>query len=433
MEKLIDAMVQRLGQELKGLLSRIESGTLPGVAIETLLRERLWHVGAQAMGVMLAALDARLSAGRAVQDRRERTVVSLFGPVRITRRRCREGGGWRYPLDDALKLMGHRGWSVGVQEAVSLLSCDCSFQTTRDLLGRLLGLTVGVASVQRVAEGSGRRAEGLLAADRAASAQGEPSVLPPACRASARTLVVAIDGCLAPQRDGWHEVKVGTLYANAWRRRGRGRRALLAKGYYASLAHADGFGEGLWSRAYAWGVLSAKRVGVMGDGAAWIWNLSALHFPGATEIVDFYHAVEHLWTVGEALWGDRTTSATTRGWVRHWRERLKRGDVDALIATVTAARKREAKALSSERRKTVDLNVDYFTRNRDRMAYAAFRRQHLAIGSGAVEGACKFVVQSRFKRPGSRWSARGLHRLLALRLLRLNDHWDLLWPHLKAA
>lgn len=83
--------------------------------------------------------------------------------------------------------------------------------------------------------------------------------------------------------------------------------------------------------------------------------------------------------------------------------------------------------------KTVRLNLAYFQRNRQRMAYGRFRQMKLPISTGAVEGSCKFVVQARFKRPGSRWSELGSSRRLGLKLLRLNQHWDLLWPRTRCA
>ena len=144
----------------------------------------------------------------------------------------------------------------------------------------------------------------------------------------------------------------------------------------------------------------AASVVCMGDGAPWIWNLVEMHFPSAVEIVDFYHAVEHLWAVGEALWGNRDTCVATRSWVRRYRKRLKQGRVDLVIGAIERGQRFRQKSLSSESAKTVRLNLKYFRTNRGRMQYGRYRKFGLPIGTGAVEGSCKFVVQSRFKRPG---------------------------------
>lgn len=431
--ELIDEMVQRLGRELKRLLGQVQEGQVRAAAVEGVLRQHLWHVGSQAMGVILEALDRRLASARPVNDYRTRTVVSLFGPLDITRARCRTDDGWSCPLDKAIGLVGQRGWTVGVQEAVSLLSCDNGFETVSDQMARLLGVSISAPSVQQLAELAGQKAQGMLDAEQEAAGEGE-ALASSACGRPPDTLIIGTDGCKAPQRDGWHEVKVATLYPKASRCEGSsGRGKLLGKEYFATLEKAEAFGWSLRGRARRWGGSSIHRIVFMGDGAPWIWNLSDLHFPGAIEIVDFYHAVEHLWAVGEALWGDRHTSVGTRGWVRHYRRYLKQGRVDLVIRAIERGVLQREGLLSGKQAEAVRLNLAYFRENRSRMSYGRFRQMKLPIGTGAVEGSCKFVVQSRFKRPGSRWSRQGLKQMLALKLMRVNGRWEELWPHLNAA
>jgi len=433
-EELIDEMVRRLGTELKGLLLQVRASQVPAATLELAMRERLWHVGVQAMGVILEALDKQLASNRPVYDHRTRTVVSLFGPLDVTRSRCRGKDGWSYPLDEAMGLMGHRSWSVGVQEAVSLLSCESGFGTTSDLMSRLLGVSISSPIVQQVAESVGNRAEEMLDSQVQGSGDGEVSALGPRRDGVSDTLIIATDGCQAPQRDGWHEVKLATLYPKASRcRSSSGRGRLLDKGYFATLENAEQFGWALRAVGKAWGTGQVRRVVCMGDGAPWIWNLTDFHFPGATEIVDFYHAAEHLWEVGEALWGDRHTSVATRAWIRRYRKYLKQGRTDLVIGAIERGWLQRRGRLSAKQGKVVRLNLAYFQRNQFRMRYGRFRQMKLPISTGAVEGACKFVVQSRFKRPGTRWSREGLSSMLALKLMRLNNRWELLWPHLDAA
>jgi hypothetical protein len=419
-DALFDQMVQRLGAELKALQASVEQGQVSAGAIEGLIQKRLWQYGAQAAGVLLEAADEAVVGEKPVQDRRTRTIVTLFGPVDITRSRCQDGS---YPLDQAVGLEGQHGWTAAVQEAVSWVSCECPFESVGEVLERLLGLDISSPSVQEVSERAGQRAQDLLAQN------------PPAPQtAEGKTLILQTDGCQAPQRDGWHEVKIGTMQMNESRcRTAGGRRKVLEKEYLATLEGAEEFGRQLWNRASRWGAQKAKRVVVMGDGAPWIWNLADEHFPGAVEIVDFFHAVEHLWAVGEALWGDRERSAATKGWVRHQRRHLRRGRVDLVLAAMERAPARAGPGLSQERATVVRRNREYFRTNQHRMRYDQFRRWRLPIGTGAVEGSCKFLVQSRFKRPGSRWSREGLAQMLALKLLRVNQRWDSLWPNLKAA
>jgi hypothetical protein len=418
-DELVDEMVRRLGAEIKNLLLESQAGRVAVGSLELLVRQKMWHFGAQAMGVLLEARDAVLVAGRSVHDRPTRTVVTLFGAVDVTRSRCADGS---YPLDEALGLQGQQGWSVAVQEAVSLLGCESGFQTVSDLMQRLLGLRISRTRVEKVAEQAGRRAAEML----------ESAPTPQEHDASGKALVVTTDGCQAPERDGWHEVKVATVYTSESRAKTAGGRGkLLVKEYLASLDSAPAWGQELRRAAQAWHVEKAKRVAVMGDGAPWIWNLADEHFPGAVEIVDFYHAVEHLWAVGDALWGDREHSAATRGWVRHNRRQLRRGRADLVIAAIERGQARASPGLSGERATIIRRNLDYFRTNQHRMRYDQYRRWKLPIGTGAVEGSCKFVVQSRFKKPGARWSDLGLRQMLALKLARLNGQWETLWPHLR--
>jgi hypothetical protein len=419
-DEIIDQMVLRLGRELKGVLSEVRQGRIPGAAIEQVIRDELWHVGAQALGVLYEALDKQLSARESVYDHRTRTMVSLFGPMDVSRARCSQGDGWRYPLDEALGLQGNRGWTLGVQEAVSLLSCETPFETVVDLMDRFFGLSLTAPTAEDLAELAGQRAADL------------PPLAP--VDSVPDTLILATDGCQAPQRDGWHEVKMATMYTKESRRRSAGNRGSLGqKQYVASLEDCEGFGAILEMQAQAWQVQKVRRVVLMGDGAAWIWNLSEMHFPQAVEIVDFYHAVEHLWQAAEALWGNRDTSSATQSWVRRYRRKLKDGHVDLVIAGMERGHAQRAARLSIEAAKTVRLNLEYFRRNALRMRYGRFRQMNLPIGTGAVEGACKHVVQSRFKRPGTRWSSEGLRRMLALKVLRLNQQWERLWPQMKIA
>ena len=250
----------------------------------------------------------------------------------------------------------------------------------------------------------------------------------------AKTIVIAIDGCHAPERDGWHEVKVATIYPNEARcRSSGGRRILTRKGYVAVPGRTDEAGNAIWAEAVRWGALEATRCVVMGDGAPWIWNLSGEHFPGAIEIVDFYHAAEHVWDVSEALWGDRERSPRTKAWAKRYARLLRQGRVDLVLDAIRRADKAGSRTGTGDTGDVVRRNLKYFGDNRARMDYARFRRRGLPIGTGAVEGACKFVVQSRFKKPGARWSHEGLSNMLALKIMKLNNRWTELWPHLKAA
>jgi hypothetical protein len=417
---LLEQIVTRGGSELKALLEQAGAGRVRAGELEHRVQRIVREIGREATGVLLEAADRQLCANKPLHDRRTRSFVTLFGRTDVTRGRLETGS---YPLDEALGLEGRHGWTRAVQEAVSLLACEKAFDTASDLLDRLLGLTISAPAVQKVAESAGKRAQELAS-----------SSIPPPVNADNKTLVIAVDGCHAPERDGWHEVKVGDLYANEHRvKTASGRGKLVYKEYLATLEDAAGFGKQLWQAAARWQVDQARRVVIMGDGAPWIWNLAAEHFPGALEIVDFYHAAEHLWATGEALFGERSRSAATTSWVRRYLHQLRHGGIDQVIAAIGRGQNAQETHISAAAKTVVRRNLDYFRTNRDRMHYDRYKRMHLPIGTGAVEGSCKFLVQQRFKLPGCRWSDLGLRQLLALKQLRLNGHWNQLWNPARAA
>jgi len=167
-----------------------------------------------------------------------------------------------------------------------------------------------------------------------------------------------------------------------------------------------------WSRA-------RKKV-VLGDGASWIWNLSHEYFPGAIEIVDLYHAREHLWDLAAKLFPQ--DEKRRRGWVRRLKKKLDAGRIEALVAALRAIETDD-----SEQAHRLALEADYFERNADRMRYREFRRQGLFVGSGVIEAGCRTVIASRLKRSGMFWSVRGANAIAALRCSRLSNRFDDYW------
>lgn len=141
------------------------------------------------------------------------------------------------------------------------------------------------------------------------------------------------------------------------------------------------------------GLAVLREVEVLGDGAVWIWVVAADHFGERSEVVDFYHAGEHVWTVARALYGAGTAAATA--WAEARRHELYEqgaAPVRGALAAARAATPAAAEVLRVER--------GYFATNAARMDYPAIRARGLPIGSGAVESSGKYVVQHRMKRPG---------------------------------
>jgi hypothetical protein len=169
-----------------------------------------------------------------------------------------------------------------------------------------------------------------------------------------------------------------------------------------------------------------NRVVVLGDGALWIWKLVAEHFPDAVQIVDLYHAKEHVWEVAHAVFGQATEAASL--WAKQACEVLVHGRIEDLVDSIAAL---PAIAPAPGQCKSVpEQALGYFIHNAQRMRYPAFRAQGMHVGSGIAEAACKTVVTARLKRTGMRFTPDGLDALLPLRSSKLSGTYDQFWePH----
>jgi len=193
--------------------------------------------------------------------------------------------------------------------------------------------------------------------------------------------------------------------------------------YVARRTAKGGFAWLLYHLARQCGLEQAQQVVVLGDGAHWIWNLVAEHFPGAVQIVDLYHGKEHVWEVAHAVFGRGTAVGTA--WATHACSLLEQGHSEALVCAIQALPPIAPEP--GQARSIPERAVDYFTTNAQRMRYPVFRAQGMHIGSGIAEAACKTIVSTRAKRSGMRWTPEGLDALLPLRTAVLNDTYDSFW------
>ena len=164
----------------------------------------------------------------------------------------------------------------------------------------------------------------------------------------------------------------------------------------------------------------AEKKVVLADGAVWIWNLALQHFPGAVEIVDLYHARQHLHELGAKLF-PHDEKLRKRSLARCL-DRLNQGKIEALVKLI-----HELPAVTEELRQFRATEAEYFNRNQERMRYPKFRGQGLFVGSGVIEAGCKTVVAQRLKQSGMFWTVRGANSILALRRCRLNHRFEDYW------
>jgi hypothetical protein len=299
-----------------------------------------------------------------------------------------------------------------------------TFREAARLLGDLAGVEVGSETLRTQAERLGTELEGQ---QRRAMAEVEATHEAPGAEhdPAPGMLLVETDGVMVRYRDrhmdgalvegDWHEVKLGLV--GGWL-----DGQLRKPSYVAAREAAPAFARRLGSEAARRGVLDVvawhtwdgapaelRAVVVLGDGAKWIWEHVATLFGGErTEIVDWYHASEHIWTVAKTLHGDDTPE--TKAWAKAGLDRLWQAGPKPVLSWFDATQPGTPAAAAVLKRER-----GYFSTNAQRMQYPALRQQNLPIGSGAVEATAKHLVQQRMKRAGSRWSDLGARAILDLR------------------
>jgi len=263
---------------------------------------------------------------------------------------------------------------------------------------------------------------------------------------SIRRLYIETDGVMARMRRGsvtmeeaeakrtgdvYREIKVGAVFEGIPGR----ERSELVPGvfldepgpitYVARRLNVEEFGCLLYALAHRCGVDRALEVVILGDGARWIRHIVEEHFPTAVQIVDLYHAREHLWNVANAVYGSGTPQGAA--WAKQADERLAHGQIEELVQLIEQLP--SITALPGASRSIPEIEAEYFLSNAERMRYPTFRAKGMHIGSGIAEAACKTVVSTRAKKSGMRWTPDGLDAVLALRTAVLNQSYDSFWDH----
>jgi hypothetical protein len=234
---------------------------------------------------------------------------------------------------------------------------------------------------------------------------------------AATPLCVSLDGVQAHlMPDGWKEVCVGVVYqVRPCRPSKEGRADAVqaeALSYVAELgSRREEFGWQLYAEARRRGA-DKREVAVIGDGAHWLWDLAELHFPQATQILDWFHATEYVWSAASAVWSEAGEKR------KQWAEQQLRALWEGRVAEVLVELERQvAYGEAVEAAKT------YFTNQQGRMNYPAYRARGLPIGSGTVESGCKQVVSSRLKGAGMIWTADGARQVAKVRAWLKGGRW----------
>ena len=364
---------------------------------------------------------------------RHKRLVTVLSPVTVNRAyyHCGACGQGQIPKDEALDIAG-TSFSPGVRRMMGRVGGKEAFEEGRRDLEELAGVVVKTKAVERVSEEIGRQVEAAQQQERQAALSGKLKSL----QAAPATLYIAIDGTGVPAvpretqgrqgkdetgRAKTREAKLGCVFTQTGvDEEGWPERDEQSTTYVGAIERSEECGPRIYAEAVRRGLQRAGRTVVLGDGAPWIWNIANEHFSGAIQIVDLYHAREHLSELGKTLYG--STSTTAKDWAAGRIEQLDAGNLEAVLTALKRLRPRNASV-----KKQVHNTVHYFQTNAERMRYQKFRGMSLFVGSGVVEAGCKTVIGHRLKQSGMRWTVRGANAIIALRCNQLSRRWEEFW------
>jgi hypothetical protein len=410
-------------------------------AVEMLVRGSMHRAGAEILGRLLSQGSGESSltpcaCGHAAHyhDTRPKQLLTALGPVRFQRSyyvcpHCHQG---QSPRDRELDVEGV-SCSPGVRRMLAVVGSESSFDQGREQLELLAGIEVTAKAVERHAEAIGSDIEVRQQSEIGRAKQLE---LPVAGGPAVPLLYIEMDGTGIPvaksetegragKVDGQpartREVKLGCVFTQtSTDAEGRPVRDEDSTSYVAAIETAEAFGLRLYTEAWRRGWSRAQKKVVIGDGAIWIWNLADQHFPSALQIVDLYHARQHLWDLSAKLFPD--DSQGLKQWIARCLDRLEHGKIEALVKIL-----RDSPPGTDELAKTIANEAEYFERNAERMRYPAFRAQGLFVGSGVIEAGCKVVIGARLKCSGMFWTVRGANAIIALRCCRISRRFEDYW------
>ena len=417
-------------------------------AVEMMVRSAMHQAGASALNKLLQfpdpdqrAIPCPCGQQAIYRELRSKTVLTAVGTVEVSRPyylcpNCHEG---QFPTDPELDIV-HTEFSPGVRRMQALVGQQASFDHGREQMKLLAGLEVTTKSVERVAESIGEDIARQQQQEMDCAVQLD---LPILIGEAMPILYVQMDGTGVPvvkketegrkgKLDGLpahtREVKLGCVFTQTkWDKEGFAIRDPDSTTYTGAIENAEQFGKRLYVEAWKRGWSQAEKKVVIGDGAEWIWNLAKEHFPGAIQIVDLFHARQHLWDLARLLYPNDTKRRNA--WIGlHQKRWLDKGKIAKLVASLHSIQTPDA-----DLAKKIRNEADYFATNAARMNYPKFRNQHLFVGSGVIEAGCKTVIGHRLKQSGMFWTVKGANSILALRCSYLNGRFEDYWEGRRAA
>ena len=408
------------------------------------MRAAVLAAGAKALGALLEGIGVGrreepvwCGCGSRMESRglKDKPLMTILGPVPYQRSmyQCPNCNSTRYPGDEELDVVGTTR-SPGLRRMMARAGSQSTFKESREDLKVYAGIEVSPKDVERVAEEIGQQMEAWSGRERQQFLNQRP---PLRAVETIPVLYVSYDGTGVPmtraelvgrkgkQKDGTaltREAKLGCVFTQTMTNEdGFAVRDPDSTSFVGAIETSEAFGRRIYAEAVRRGLYEARQVVILGDAAEWIRTIKEDHFPWALQIVDLYHAREHVAELCKYIFGsDERQIARFR---TRWWTRLDEGKVERIIKEAL-----ENLPEDPVQSKKAELEINFLGRHKDLMQYAHFRKLGLFIGSGVMEAGCKTIVGQRMKQSGMEWSLKGANAIIALRCVlksgRFQEYWE---------
>lgn len=376
----------------------------------------------------------------------QKVLYTLLGKINLVRRLyiCKKCNHNYYPLDEKLDIAKSCASKV-LLKSLSLVSIFVPFEHALTFVKEFLGLNISKRflqeSVYKVGEAfSSYFQKEITTAERIELAgQNSPE---------AEVAYIQADGAHVPiknedvedevkksskslktkdKSNGYKENKLAIIFTNndivkKTTKSGKESIKITNKRFVTSLGKGVAHFRNALIKAYEINNVSHVKILVfLSDGADWLRKLQEEYFPHAIRILDWYHAVEHLWDVAKLLFGEKNKKEIAL-WVKPIKDFLWAGEVDTVLQMI----KDTAESTKKDSTKLWEL-YNYYAKNKEAMRYATFREKGYFIGSGAIESANKYIVTSRMKLTGCRWTINHAENLIWVRIKYFEKKWNQFW------
>lgn len=420
-----------------------ENGNIDLEATEIYIRSSMHHIGSLMLEKILNSDNGDFQ-GKSMpcekghtfefKDYRDKKLLTVLGSVTVKRayyydKDCQKG---YCPKDAALDIKG-TSFSPGMRRIMGKVGAYRPFGLGHEDIKEMAGIKVNTKEIERVSYQLGTDVEKFYRNEAELSQTNTVIPFQPI-----PIMYICIDGTGVPvvksetknrqgkSEDGQaktREAKLGCVFTQtALDEKGYPIRDEGSTTYVGSIETAEEFGNRIYAEAVSRGIERAKKVCVIGDGAAWIWNIADVQFYGAIKIIDIYHAREHYWTVAKIIFGKDKTKIKT--WTDKRRKELDQGDVEQVVAAIG-----RLSPHTEEDKAEIEKEIGYFDKNKEKMRYKTFRSHGLFIGSGVIEAGCRTVIGQRLKQSGMHWTVQGANKIIALRCCILSNRWEDFWEY----